>query len=298
MQFVAAKKMKSNKKIFILALTLIFVCFLVGVNNYEQLALAINPVDYNKSDGSDLTRDNWNMLDEDFVKREGDTISGDLSLGSNQITNVDTNFLDNNSIASVNFVNNVISGAVSSGAGTFINWGREDCPTDTVRLYYGYGYNTHYQYRSGGSNSLCIRGGDAGSFFNNASSDSLYPLLTAGSLQIPDSADDPQSTMQQNSTVRCAVCLKRNSICIERIGSWNCNGVAGFSPVYSGYVLGMTENFNQHYTERLCVNRSFQASTIATVGSVLYGTRIQSEGNIAGYTANLNRFLKCSVCCN
>lgn len=287
--------MKGITKIFILTSFLGFILFCAGNSNCSQFASAINPADYNRS-GGNLSRVSWNLLDEDFVKREGDIMEGGVSLNSNQIANVSTSFSADGDVASVGFVDNAVSGAISSGAGVFVNWGQSDCPSDTVRLYYGYGYNTHYQYRSGGSNSICVHGGDAGSVYSGALSDGLYPLITAGGLQIPDLSDDSQSTITQNTSVRCAVCLKRNSVCVENIGSWNCG--TGLSSVYTGYVLGMTTSYNQHYTERLCMNRNFQTSTTATVGSILYGTRIQADGSMADYTSSLNRFLKCSLCCN
>lgn len=69
-----------------------FLIFLVAANlliyggwSVKKIALAISG-NYSKSSGQQLTTADWNNLDDDFVAKSGDTMSGALNMGSQRIT--------------------------------------------------------------------------------------------------------------------------------------------------------------------------------------------------------------------
>jgi len=65
----------------ILALIVVLISgFFIFGPSLEQVALALNPTDYNKASGDTLNVTDWNRLDEDFIAKSGDTMSGPLTL--------------------------------------------------------------------------------------------------------------------------------------------------------------------------------------------------------------------------
>ena len=53
--------------------------------SWQNIALALNG-NYDKDAGDTLLPADWNYLDEDFLMKEGDTMTGDLNMGGNSIT--------------------------------------------------------------------------------------------------------------------------------------------------------------------------------------------------------------------
>ncbi len=295
---------KINKKtglgLFILLIIFISFLFVFTPMSLKKIAQAVTG-SYNRAPAdSTVTVDDWNLLDEDFLLRDGaNSMQGDLNMNGNKIINLGdgVNLTD---AANIKNVDDAIAGAgVAGGKDMFTNWGSEDCPDGSTLLYGGVAFSSSYDSFSGGSNPICIQSGDAGGVMTPAFADKLYPLVTGADANLPTSDSDPQSTIAGGKIVKCALCHKATNACYEHYGSHNC--ATGFDPIYSGYVLGSygTNGGDNHYnsTQRACVNRLFDDSQPANgnMGAMWYGSKIQSNFGLA-YTESA--FIKCSICCN
>ncbi len=91
-------KLKDNKKIkflklqlsaafVLLAVVLVSGVFVFTPVSWQQVAQALTG-NYSKSTGEQLTVSDWNNLPNDFLDKSGDTMSGDLNMGGNNINNV------------------------------------------------------------------------------------------------------------------------------------------------------------------------------------------------------------------
>ncbi len=282
------EKAQLTAAIFLLLAIIISGFFIFSSFSLRQVALALTG-NYSKSPSDSLDSTDWNNLPNDFLDKSGDTMTGQLNMSSNKIVNL-ADPTSNTEAANKQYVDSVASTAGGAGA-IFVNWGNTDCP-GAAKLYDGYGFGTRYNNISGGSNSICIQAGDAGSYFNTAQEDRLYPLVTGETQHLP-------TEIARKSFVKCAVCYKNNSTCLESYGSWTCNSLAGFSSVYNGYALGDISNFlNRHSTERRCVNRNFDDELSPTWGAMWYGSRIQENFGLSEYDSDIEKFVKCAICCN
>ncbi|HOZ56491.1 MAG: hypothetical protein BWY51_00354 [Parcubacteria group bacterium ADurb.Bin316] len=289
-----------NKKIFVktsIQFFLIFLLvFLFSMGDYSQLVEAVSG-NYSKVDGNNLTRDDWNVLDEDFVDREGDTMGTNLNLNNHRIVGVNTNPANSSDLANVGYIDSLL--VSSQGGYVYTNWGRSNCSGSDTLLYSGFGFNSIYTVISGGSNNICIQlPFNATSSFvyalnSNSRTDGLYPLMTSDPSQLP-----PEMSTMYRNYIECAVCFRRNSSCIESVGSFNCT-MPGFNyKAYDGYVLGgEIPGSHYHSQERICVNRSMHINTnSAPYGAVAYGSRIRNNFGMSEY--GIDRFIPCAVCCN
>ena len=73
--------------LFLLLVVLVSGFFILGPE-LTKIAKALDPNNYDKVVGESLTMDNWNNLDNDFIAKSGDTMSGVLNMGSQRITNL------------------------------------------------------------------------------------------------------------------------------------------------------------------------------------------------------------------
>lgn len=111
-------KIKSLKiQLYAAIFVLLLVIILGGVmfaTNLSNVALALNPADYNKGGASpQLDVADWNQLDADFVARDGGVVDGDLDMSTNRITNL-ANPLVNTDAANLQSVNSAITSALST----------------------------------------------------------------------------------------------------------------------------------------------------------------------------------------
>ena len=290
-------KMKNKIKIFNLLVLVVLMICLIKTGEFSYTTQAINPADYNKSAGDNLSRDDWNRLDEDFIMREGDAMGGSLNLGSRRITSASTNTASDDDLANVDYVNSLL--VSSQGGYIYTSWGVSSCGSSDTLLYSGFGFNATYNFLSGGSNNLCIQlPFNATTSFpysmnSNARTDGIFPLMTSDIAQLP-----PEMSTMYRNYVECAVCFRSNSSCIELLGGFNCS-MSGFThKAYDGYVLGgEIPGSHYHSQERICVNRNMHVNTnAAPYGAVAYGSRIRDNFGQTSY--GINRFIPCAICCN
>ncbi len=307
--------MKNNKKVkflklqFSAALVLLVVVIASGVFiftpiSWQQVAQALSG-NYSKSSGEQLNNIDWNNLLVDFLSKDGGSqvdrgdgtmidnfMHGDLDMGSHHITNLaDPN--NDNDAATKGYVDASITG----GGGTiFVNWGRGDCPAGTQELYNGFAFGSKWDEEYGGTNVVCIQYGDAGPPNLNPT-DNLWPFTTGQSSYMPPG-------IAAERMVRCAVCYKNNGICYEQWGSDSCNPGLGFTPIYSGYMVGGVVGTayaaaNKNQSERHCLNINFDSSIPREGwGAIWYGSSIYNNSGVEAYFPSDINFIKCAVCCN
>jgi hypothetical protein len=193
---------------------------------------------------------------------------------------------------------------LSKSGGIYVNWGDDNCPADATLLYSGYGFSAPYDKDAGGSNPICIQGGDAGPGNISVTADKMLPLITGVDNTLPTNSIDSSSKITGDRIVKCALCFNTAGICYTHYGSHNCgSGFNNTTRGYRGYVLGsFTTTAGENFlnpTNRACVN-SFdfdagqQSIPAGSMGAMWYGSEIQSNFGL-GYTTNT--FIKCSVCC-
>ncbi len=71
----------------LLAIILATGIFIFTPLSWQQVARALTG-NYSKNTGDQLTVNDWNNLDDDFLDKSGDTMSGDLNMDSHNISNV------------------------------------------------------------------------------------------------------------------------------------------------------------------------------------------------------------------
>lgn len=292
MDRVKKLKIQLSAAIFVFFCMIIFGGFFSP--DFKNFALALSP-NYSKTlPGATLNLTEWNNLDDDFVAKSGSAMTGILNMSGNKITNLATPTVASPASDAANkaYVDAQVAAASGSAAGgTFVNWGRGECPAGTDYLYSGVAFSANYNSIGGSSNVVCIDDtGVVGDLFSEPNADKLYPVLTgSGSLPTPISS---------GKAVRCAVC-RRVGTCYETFGNTACNSSLGFNAVYSGFLLGAHSNSTTflNSTERACVNETFDNTVTpsSTEGAIWIGTRID---NNLGLGYSVNSFIRCSVCCN
>jgi len=297
---------KNNFKIIFILIIALFFIFTAGAlcnSNFKQYTLALG--NYNRivpPDSPDVTMDNWNDLDEDFLLRDGTNVNSNFDLldgdgfSQHKIVNLSVNSSEDNDLANVQFVNDSLSSA--QGGDTYINWGRDDCPGSDQVLYSGYGFSVAIGGISGGNNPICIDDElEISENFSGNYRDALKPLVTDNHADLP-------SGIPQRRNIKCAVCYKSNSTCFLNSGSHNCTSF-GFNNTYSGFFMSETSNINRNSLQRICLNENFDLSSevsLMSVGAKLYSSRIQENfGNVVYPDCEMGgqcNFAKCSLCCN
>lgn len=283
------KNFKSKLSASLFLLFCLFISSLFFSGGFYNFAQALTG-DYAKTLPATLDLSEWNNLDDDFVAKSGDTMTGILDMGGNRITNLAMPTLDDDA-ANKSYVDTQIAAITGSGAaGVFVNWGREDCPTGSDYLYSGIGFSASYESVGGSSNLVCLDdSGVSGGAYTETNADMLFPVVTGSSMP---------SGITSDRVIKCAVCRKIGT-CYENYGGGGCNTASGFSEMYAGYVLGGNSNSASYKNslERACVNSNFDAGVTPSFsgGAFLFGTRIDNSFGL-GYS--VDTFLRCSLCCN
>jgi len=105
------KRLILSKSIIFLLFVLLIFCFLVFLLIFTENTVIALSGDYNsRGTGDSLIPKNWNDLDEDFVAKNngGDTMSGNLNMEGNFITNLPASSAFNiNFIATVDYANSI-----------------------------------------------------------------------------------------------------------------------------------------------------------------------------------------------
>jgi len=272
---------------------LFFVLFAaIAAFSYDKFAWALSP-NYSKTlPGATLSLTEWNNLDDDFVAKSGDAMTGILNMNGNRITNIASPAATTDAANKAYVDAQFAAMAGSSAAAVYVNWGRADCPSGSELLYSGVAFSAHYGSVGGSSNMVCLDdSGAAGDLFSEPNSDKLYPLVTGASASLP-------TGITTGRAVRCAVC-RHVGTCYETYGNTACNTSLGFNAAYSGYLMGAHSNSSTflNSTERACANTNFDnsVSPSSSEGAIWIGTRIDNNLGL-GYTTN--SFIRCSVCCN
>lgn len=275
---------------FIACLGLALGCFLL--NNDNVFALSAN---YDKNNDSSLIIAEWNNLKNDFLAKTGGedgVMGGNLNVATYNIAGV-ANSTDPSDVVNKSVMDNIVTS--STGGVTFVNWGRNDCPSGSQELYEGFAFGTSRRDGAGSSNSVCIQNGSVGSA-KGGSAGQMFPLV---STYLPEFLP---SEIPISAFIRCAVCYNPGSTCYIKYGDENCE-VNGYSSAYQGYALGALRSFSSHITsrKRLCINKSFDSTVVpaSTPGSSearLYGSRVDDNYGLTDYSSKL--FVRCAVCCN
>jgi len=112
--------LKLKKKLTVLLYSLFFllICgwFLLSGLYLNQVVLALSS-NYAKSSGQQLTTTEWNNLPNDFLAKSGDTMSGDLNLGTHKITNLGNPTTGTDAVNQTSMTN-AITAALSAGSGS------------------------------------------------------------------------------------------------------------------------------------------------------------------------------------
>lgn len=279
---------KSNKWLivgllsFVLAIGLI----ILAPVSLQKVAQAVTG-NYNRAvSENSLSRDDWNKLDDDFLLKDGGTMAGDINMNNHKVTNLSTPTANTDAATKQYVDSNSGSGAI------FTNWGRGDCPSGTNLLYGGYTFSLNPEgYPGGGANPLCIKAPLVGTEVptNQTLTGHLYSVGTSQARSLP--TDIPEL-----KEMKCAVCHKATGSCYENFGDSACG--SGFSPIYTGWVLGGLTNINRkNEFNFLCVNETFDGTTANNnISSTIYGATIQGDADITAYSKQV--FLRCSICCN
>jgi hypothetical protein len=282
------------KKYIRLYVSLFFVCLIIFKTSLRDIVYA---GDYDLSGISQIELDDWNKLNDDFIKREGATMTGSLNFSnSSKILYVPSNISVDSNLSNIQTVNSVIEGSL--GEEVYYIWGKQDCGTDD-KLYSGYGFSGYFGFSAGSNNPICIEYESDNSVplkFDYLHQDSMYPLTTGKVNDIPTSAQDPYSKISSKSFVQCAACLHTNGSCFESYGSWDCNFSMFTKKIYDGYLMGAPSDWGRATEERHCVNRDFNAIQSASVGAVWSGSIIENNFDLEYYTKK--QFVKCAICCN
>lgn len=284
MKIIQSKKIKFFKlqlttAIFLLITAIISGIFIFSPISLEQVALALNPSDYNKPIDGQLTANDWNQLDDDFVAKSGDTMSGGLILSADPT--------DSMHAATKQYVDR-------RGGDIFTNWGRSDCPAGVNELYNGFVFGKRWDEPKGSGEILCIESGMAGPPNTSAIRDKLWPVGTGVTAYTPPA-------ITTNSEIPCAVCYNPGGTCYRAVGTNICNNAEGFNVAYTGYIMGgvtgLDNPFNENNNGRECVNANFDGSTPnLTFDSVYAGTVIVGNADLPVYTTD--SYIHCAVCCN
>ena len=294
--------MKNNT--FKIALLILLVSFLYIISpQIKQHAFALQG-SYNRLPSDDtLTVQDWNYLDDDFLLKSGDTMSGNLNMGSNYITNLGMQATPgNNDAVTVQYVTNAISAAGSaSGGDIYVVWGSTNCGTNNS-VYTGYAFSAPYNFNGGSGNPVCINTPNNADYdFLFGSADNMVPLVTSlNDSYLPiQGTDDPNSRIREQSFIQCAVCHNTSGVCYEHIGEQSCAN--GFASAYNGYMLGSyttsgTDN-HRNSTSRACVDSEGFVfnDTQGYMGAMWYGSKID---NNSGLPYGIDTFVKCSLCCS
>lgn len=82
-------ELKLSLLLFFGFISVLIIVFLLLPFSWKNAAFALtDPLRYQKGDGDNLTSDDWNNLPNDFLDKDGDTMSGDLNMGTNRIMNL------------------------------------------------------------------------------------------------------------------------------------------------------------------------------------------------------------------
>lgn len=280
--------MLNKKTIFII--TIVF----LAVAMATDAVFAIVNGNYNRTMAQpDITRQDWNWLDEDYVLRAGTTFDGNLNLNTNHIFGLNTNALEMDSMANVGYVSSSVSSA--SGGSAYTNWGKATCESTDNLLYAGFVYTTNFGSTAGSGNQICINlPNDGDIFFNNAVADKLYPLKI-GNAGIPNDASiSTGSDITNRHLIPCASCFRQNSGCYISVDTDSC--ASGFSDIYKGFLMGSRTDVSNS-GDRFCINKDFDYGELrASTGSSLHGDRVENNFDLNAYSEN--SFIKCALCCN
>lgn len=293
-QKVKKLKLRLTASVFLLFVLIVCGLFMLSGFSINRIVLALG--NYSKGATDELTFNDWNNLDDDFVDASGDTMSGDLNMNSNKITNIPDIPFDAKDAVNQNYVDTAVATAGGSGGDVFINWGQQVCPGTTELLYRGYAFgNLHIH--SGGAEAVCLQqpgdaGAEPGGIGPGANlGDLLYPLGTGEDFRMPPGIPDLKEIM-------CAVCFNPKGACYERWYGETCPGSSGFIPVYTGYGMGGYASHGP--SQRHCVdNINFDGSvdnlSYGDLGDIWYGTVLYENADIGLYTKD--SYVKCSMCC-
>lgn len=290
------KKLKARLTAAVFLLFIIIICglFILSGFSINQLVLAITG-NYSKGLTDELTADDWNNLDDDFIDASGDTMSGDLNMNSNKITNIPDTPVSAQDAVNQNYVDNAVAGAGGSGGDVFTNWGQQACPSGTEFLYRGYAFNGYYHGHYDGSEAICLQqpgdagavpGGDTAGKHGNL----LYPLGTG-----PSSNAIPPG-IPERKEIMCAVCFNPGGACYERWHGITCPGSSGFTPVYTGYGMGGYHSHTNASRGHCVDNVNFDGSIDnPNWGDIWYGILVWDNIDVGLYTEE--SFVKCAMCC-
>ncbi len=178
---------------------------------------------------------------------------------------------------------------VTNATTTFINWGRNNCPSTSTIVYAGYAAGGHYNHGGSGANSICLTNSPNWAVFSDGNNDgnliygmewetSGYGLASLAGFHDYD--------------VSCAVCeAAAASETLMIPGTTNCP--SGWQSQYWGYL--MANHYTQNKSYYICMNASPMAtgSNANSNGTLLYPTETEL-GSLTGYVQD--REMTCVVC--
>lgn len=182
---------------------------------------------------------------------------------------------------------------------TFINWGRNDCPSGSSVVYTGQAAGHHYTHHGGGAQALCLTNSPSwsGASFNDASQDAAliygveYQMSGYG---ISTFGNGLTSAQLQDYDAECAVCLVAGASETMMVPGTN-TCPSGWTLRYWGYLMG--DYYSGHTKSGWdCVNNSPLQTGVNSDcnGYLWYPTETELGSLQSGYVQN--REMTCAVC--
>lgn len=175
---------------------------------------------------------------------------------------------------------------------TFINWGRNDCPSGSALVYAGPIGGGHYTHTGSGAQTICLSGSPVYAVYNDGDHNgalvygleyetSGYGLATLANRHDYDGV--------------CAVCeVGGASETLMMPGTNSCP--SGWTLQYWGYL--MANHYTQRKSEFVCVNNNplQSGSNANSNGTLWYPTETETGALVNGSPYFQDREMTCAVC--
>jgi len=191
------------------------------------------------------------------------------------------------------FFNGSVWVDINAQSTTFVNWGRNDCPSGSTLVYSGPAGGGHYDHSGSGANTMCLTSSPVYATFSDADNNGAlvygveYEMSGYGLASIFIGLHDRDAV--------CAVCeVNGASETLLMPGTTACP--SGWTSRYTGYL--MANHYTQRKSEYVCVNGSpmVTGSTGNSNGSLWYPTETEMGALVSGSPYFQDREMTCVIC--